>query len=503
MHLMGTPRQVASSTAPPKTRIPSKTRPSMKSKRYLFPVIPSNSDVKSCLAIASLVICYSFQTAGAADGSWTANANGLWSAPANWAGGAVAGGVGSTATFDIDITADRTIDLTGSVTVGNILFRDTALGNQAYLFGTGGTLTLDDGANKPTLSVYPRSADSIIARIDRPIAGTNGFELLAPGGKASIGLNAVNTFSGSVIIGSGSDSVMLRTDNNAALGTVDALTTAVSSSDASVTGMTNFTEIRSGGTLSLNGNRNLGNEFIKVQGAGWDGNGAVVNNGTVDAQSAIRQMQLLGDTTLGGSRRWDILGPAAGAGRLFQDGFTLTKAGASTVFIKDTQIIGGGDIVINQGSIGLQATTTMDGSGTVNVNTGASLAFWALTGSVTRAVSMNGGSLGDANTTVNSTLASNIALTVANTSITKAGTTQELILSGVLSGSGNGITKLGTGTLTLSNADNTFDGLVAISAGTLNLGATGQLDGSTPSTSPAEPCSTPEWRGTPWERARC
>jgi autotransporter-associated beta strand protein len=228
----------------------------------------------------------------------------------------------------------------------------------------------------------------------------------------------------------------------------------------------------------LNGNRNLGNEFIKVQGAGWDGSGAIVNNSTTaDAQSAIRQMQLLGDTTIGGSRRWDILGPAAGAGRLFQDGFTLTKAGASTIFIKDTQVIGGGDIAINQGSIGLQATTSMGGAGTINVNTGASLAFWALTGSVTRAISMNGGSLGDGNTTVNSTLASNIALAVANTNITKAGTTQELVLSGVISGSGNGITKLGTGTLTLSNADNTFDGVVAISAGTLNLGATGQLDG--------------------------
>jgi fibronectin-binding autotransporter adhesin len=449
----------------------------MKTKRSLLSVVSSRSILNSCLATASLVIFYSLESVRAADGSWTANANGLWSAPANWAGGTVAGGVGSTATFDIDITADRTIDLTGSVTVGNILLRDTALGSQAYLFGTGGTLTLDDGANKPTLSIYPRSGDLIIARIDRPIAGSNGFELLAPGGKASIGLNAVNTFSGSVVIGSGADSVMLRTDNNAALGTADALTTAVSSSDPAVTGMTNFTEIRSGGTLSLNGARNLGNEFIKVQGAGWDGSGAIVNNAAADAQSAIRQMQLLGDTTLGGSRRWDILGPSAGAGRLFQDGFSLTKTGASTIFIKDTQIIGGGDIVINQGSIGLQAATTMDGSGTVSVNTGTSLAFWALTGSVTRAISMNGGAMSDANTAANSTLASNVALTVANTNITKAGTTQELILSGVISGSGNGITKLGTGTLTLSNADNTFDGLVAISAGTLNLGATGQLDG--------------------------
>jgi autotransporter-associated beta strand protein len=462
----------------PKSLNPQKTRPSMKSRRFLFPVIPSRSAAVSCLATASLVICYSFQTAAAADGSWTANANGLWSTPANWADGTVAGGVGSTATFDINITADRTIDLTGSVTVGNILFRDTALGSQAYILGgTAGTLTLNDGANKPTLSVYPRSGDLIVARVDRPIAGNNGFELLAPGGGASIALNAANTFSGSVIIGSGADSVMLRTDNNAALGTADALTTAVSSSDPSVTGMTNFTEIRSGGTLSLNGSRNLGNEFIKVQGAGWDGNGAIVNNAAADAQSAIRQMQLVGDTTLGGSRRWDILGPSAGAGRLFQDGFTLTKAGGNTIFIKDTQVIGGGDIVIDQGSLGLQATTSMGGTGTINVNTGTSLAFWALTGSVTRAVSMNGGSLGDGNSTANSTLASNIALTVSNTNITKAGTTQELILSGVLSGSGNGITKLGTGTLTLSNPDNTFDGVVAISAGTLNLGATGQLDG--------------------------
>jgi autotransporter-associated beta strand protein len=445
----------------------------MKNKYSLIRFASSGRLMVSGILATAPALVFSLNHANAADGSWAVNANGNWTLASNWVGGSVAGGAGSTATFDLDITADRTITTDANITVGNLVFRDTALASSAYIIGgTANTVTLDDGANKPTISVYPRTADGIVVRIDRPVAGSNGFELLAPGGKASLGLgNVANTISGSIVIGNSVDSVMLRTDNNGSLGSADALTTAVDSSDAEVTGMVHFTEIKSGGTLNLNGNRNLGTEFIKVQGAGWDGNGTIVNNTTTDAQTAFRQMQLLGDTTFGGSRRWDILGPSAGAGRLFQDGFTLTKAGASQIWFKDTRVIGGGDIHVNQGAIGLQGSTEMGGAGTVNINTGTTLGFWNLTGAVTRAISMNGGTLGDANTTANSTLASDITLTAANTA-SKAGTAQ-LILDGVISGTGS-LTKIGTGILLLNNA-NTYTGETTVSAGTLALGPTAAL----------------------------
>lgn len=431
--------------------------------------------IPAVLPIA-LVIALTAKPARAADGSWTLNANGNWNTTTNWSGGTVGSGAGFTANFNIDITADRTITTDANITIGNLLFRDTATANFAYVIGgAANTVTLNDGANKPTISVYPRTGDTIVARIDRPLAGTNGFELLAPGGKASLGLgNIANTFSGAIIVGSGSDLVTLRTDNNASLGTADALSAAVSSADPSIAGSLNHTEIKSGGTLNINGNRNLGTELVKVQGAGWDGAGALTNTSGTAALNAFLQVQLLGNTTFGGAGRWDIRSGTVATGRLFQDGFAITKTGANQISIVNTTVVGGGDINVNQGVFALEVGTTLGGSGTINVNTGGSLNWWANTGSITRNISMNGGAMSDPNTTVNATIASNIDLVAANTSISKAGTTQELILNGVISGSGKNLTKTGTGTLTL-NGVNTYSGSTTISGGTLRLGSAASL----------------------------
>jgi fibronectin-binding autotransporter adhesin len=435
------------------------------SRRHLVPAV---------LPIA-LVLALTAKPAKAADGSWTLNANGNWNTTTNWAGGVVGSGAGFTATFDIDVTADRTITTDANITIGNLVFRDTALANQAYIIGgTANTLTLDDGANKPTISVFPRTSDIIVARIDRPLAGSNGFELLAPGGKASLGLgNIANTISGPIVVGNGTDLVMLRTDNNASLGTADPLTTAVDSSDSSVSGATNYTEVKAGGTLNINGNRNLGSELVKAQGTGWDGNGALTNASGTGALNAYQQVQLLGNTTFGGAGRWDIRTATAATGRLFQDGFTITKTGANQISLVNTTVVGGGDININQGVFAVEVGSVLEGAGTVTVNTGGNLNWWNNVGSVTRNISMNGGAMSDPNTTANATIASNINLVAPNTNINKAGTTQQLIFNGVLSGSG-GITKLGTGTLVLNGA-NTYTGPTTVNAGTLQLGSAATL----------------------------
>lgn len=430
--------------------------------------------IPAVLPIA-LVIALTAKPARAADGSWTLNNSGNWTTTTNWAGGIVGSGAGSTATFDIDITADRTITTNANITIGNLVFRDTATANFAYIIGgTANTLTLDDGVNKPTISVHPRAGDTLVARIDRPLAGSNGFELFAPAGKASLGLgNIANTISGPIIVGSGSDLVTLRTDNNGSLGSADALSAAVSSADPSIANSLHHTEIKSGGTLNINGNRNLGTELIKVQGTGWDGAGALTNTTTTGALNAFQQVQLLGNTTFGGAGRWDIRTAAAGTGRLFQDGFAITKTGANQISLVNTTVVGGGDINVNQGVFAVETSTSLGGTGTVTVNTGGSLNWWANTGSVTRDIAMNGGAMSDPNTTVNATIASNIDLMAANTNINKAGTTQELILNGVISGTGN-LTKIGTGTLTL-NAANSYSGTTTVNAGTLRLGSAASL----------------------------
>jgi len=411
----------------------------------------------------ALAIALSSKPARAVDGSWAVNANGNWSATGSWTGGTIADGAGSTATFNLDINADRTVSLDTNRTIGNLFFRDTATGSNAWLIGGTSTLTLDDGVNKPTLTVHPRSGGTPIARIDRPVAGTNGFEIVAPAGASLFALgNIANTFSGSVIINA---SAILRPDHNDSLGTREALTTVTTSpgDPAAV----NFTQALAGGTLNIN-NKNLGTEYVKVEGVGTDGNGALVNTGA-DQQNALQQVEMTGNTTFGGSGRWDIRTGGTATGRLFQNGFAITKTGTNQVSLVGVNVIGGGDININQGTFAIETSSILGGTGTVNVNTGGNFNFWANTGSMTRAVNMNGGAMSHPNTTATATYAGNVALSAANTNINQAGT-GNLILTGTVSGTG-GLTKLGTGTLQL-NGINSFTGLTTISAGALRLGTT-------------------------------
>src|SRR5581483_5660530 len=98
----------------------------------------------------------------------------------------------------------------------------------------------------------------------------------------------------------------LRIDNSSALGTTDS-----------------GTVIENGGTLDVGGptaaasSLNLTNEAITVSGAGVNGKGAIVNNGSVQQQNIFGNITLTGDTWFGGSGpftatnnpgRWDIRG---------------------------------------------------------------------------------------------------------------------------------------------------------------------------------------------------
>lgn len=419
------------------------------SRRFLLPAI-----MPLALALALS------KPARAVDGSWATNVSDSWSVATRWTGSAIADGAGSTATFNVDINADRTITLDTNRTVGNFFFRDTATGSNAWLIGgAANTLTLDDGANKPTVTIHPRTGGTPIARFDRPVAGTNGFELVAPAGASLFALgNVANTFTGSVIVGSG---CLLRTDHADSLGARDALTPlTVGTGDPAVV---NFTQVLAGGTLNPAG-KALGTEYVKVQGVGWDGNGALINT-TADQQSAFQQVELTGNTTFGGSNRWDIR-TGSTAGRLFQNGFTITKTGANQISLVGVQVIGSGDIVINQGTFAIETASTLGGSGTVTVNTGGNFNFYSNNGSMTRAVNMNGGAMTHANTTTTATYAGNVTLTAANTSITQGGT-GNMIFTGGFSGTG-ALNKLGTGTLQL-NGTNSYTGNTTVAAGALRV----------------------------------
>ena len=113
-----------------------------------------------------------------------------------------------------------------------------------------------------------------VAQIGGQITAVNGFQVLAPAGPATLAARWGSTLAGVVVVGSGTDAATLRLDDDTALGQSDALTVAT---DRSLLAMTQFSEIRNGSTLDLNGDRNLGTEFIKVAGDGVNNAGAIIN----------------------------------------------------------------------------------------------------------------------------------------------------------------------------------------------------------------------------------
>src|SRR5207244_7513260 len=112
----------------------------------------------------------------------------------------------------------------------------------------------------------------------------------------------------------------LQTGNNAALGS------AVGN-----------TVISNGATLDVNG-RNLTTEPIVVLGPGVNNAGAIINTGA-DQLNALINVTITGDTTFGGSTRWDIRGTGATLST-GGNGYNLTKTGANQISLVGVNVDG-------------------------------------------------------------------------------------------------------------------------------------------------------------------
>src|SRR6266705_3403479 len=151
---------------------------------------------------------------------------------------------------------------------------------------------------------------------------------------------------------------------------------------------------------------------------------------------------------------------------------TVTVSNAATTLTISGNINGAGGLTKSgAGTVALSAANTYTGVTTVNGGTiaiAADAGLGAVPGAPTAGKLTFGG--GTLRTTASFTLAANrgIALTGAGTISTNPGTT--LTYGGIIAGA-SPLTKAGTGTLIVSGA-NTYTGATAISAGTLQLGAT-------------------------------
>ena len=276
----------------------------------------------------------------------------------------------------------------------------------------------------------------------------SGGASLTKQGTNTLALNLANDYSGPTVITGG----ILQLGSALALGNTSGSTYATN-----------------GGTLDLN-SKLLGNEAVTIQGAGADGQGALINSPpSFTANYGLRFLTLAGDATVGGQGRFDV----ANAPTVLGNGFTLTKVGTNTVNFVDAGNTGFGDINVNAGMFQLQGNSTAgQPANTLTVASGATLGFYVSTVTISKALALNGGSIW----VRNSTAALNGPMTLADTNSFQVDGTS-LTLFGPIGGTG-GFAKAGSGVLNLNNTNSNWAGDSWLSGGAVNVGASSALVGN-------------------------
>jgi outer membrane autotransporter protein len=345
--------------------------------------------------------------------------------------------------------------LTGAVEVGSGATADIVAVSTGLAFGNlilGGNASVDTGVNTLTASGVISGAGS----------------LTKTSSSGTLVLTSANTFTGGTTLNTGT----LTLGNNAALGTGGLTVGGAStlSSSTVVTASNNVTlnanlTIAVTNALRLNGDITGGGGLIKNGAASLTLGGANNFSGTVALNAGT--LVLASNTALGTG--------ALNAG----SGTTLDAATAVTAHnnmnIGGNVSIGGSSDLTLAGVVAGPGTLTKNGTANLALNNannflgGVTLNAGGLT--VGNALALGSGSL---TVSGSSTLDSTTGLTLSNDVILNAnlaaGGANALTLDGVISGAG-GLTKVGTGKLTLTGA-NLYTGGTTVSAGTLSVNGT-------------------------------
>ncbi len=317
---------------------------------------------------------------------------------------------------------------------------------------TVGAVTLISGSITGSTGILTGTSYAVQSgTVSAILAGTGALTKTTAG---TVVLSGANSYTGATTVSAG----VLNLQNNTATGTTAG-------------GVT----VASGAALELQGGIAVGAEALSVNGTGVGGNGALRNvsgnnswGGTVTLAGAAEIQSDAGTLTLnaanavtGANRNLTFDGAGNGVigGTITTGTGTLTKNGTGTLTLSGANTYTGATTV-SAGSLALTNGVAIADAGVVNLSaSGADL---------TLNTSETIGSLaGVAGTTV----------TLGGNTLTAGGNNGTTTYAGVIGGSG-GLTKQGTGTLTLSGA-NTHTGTTTVSAGTLALGANDVLaDGS-------------------------
>jgi fibronectin-binding autotransporter adhesin len=322
--------------------------------------------------------------------------------------------------------------------------------------GPTGTLPSGNVANSGSL-IFDSSANLAASGV---ISGSGTITNLGTG---TLALNGANTFTGVVAVVQGT----VQMGSAAALGTTDG-----------------GTYIASGGTLDVNG-FSAGSEPVFVQGPGAGGNGAIINSGASQI-TAFQRVTLTGNTTVGGSGRWDVRSANTGdatQGSLLTGGsaFNLTKIGTNEIALAgitvDSEL---GNIDVQHGLLSVESATTGLGNpaGTLTVESGAALQLYQLTTALDKTIVLNGDGVDDTLIALSSTSSSQNTIQPSVGSLTLTGSCimdlvngTSLNINNTVVGTG-GLTEAGTGTLTLGGTVN-YAGATIVNAGATLTGANG------------------------------
>lgn len=352
------------------------------------------------------------------------------------------------ADWDIGVTTNWVLD-----SVSSAYAQDTILGD-AVRFDDSITTGLTN-VNLAT-NVSPFSITVSNALFNYTLNGTNkitGPTAITKAGAGSLRINTTNDFTGAIKITGGT--------------LIAGCTNSLGATNGSV-------NVSGAGTLDVNG-LNLGFKPIVASGAGVGGNGAIFNSGA-GQNNALNVMTLTGDTTFGGSGRWDlrINGTAQAALNTLGQPYKITKVGTNQVSLVSVTVDPAlGDIDVVGGIFGFEANTTSLGNPAykLTVFPNASLQFWGATNVLNKPLVLNGGTNASiingsgANTAVSpSTLNASSILNVGGTSLALNGPIGETAPSS--------LTKIGSGTLTLGGANSysggstVNNGIVVVNTGT-------------------------------------
>ena len=226
------------------------------------------------------------------------------------------------------------------------------------------------------------------------------------------------------------------------------------------TGATAGTVINSSALLDVN-SLNLGAEQFTLAG------GTIKNNGTADQSNATQKVTVTADSSVGGSKRWDVRGGGLG-GLTVNSGTKLTKIDANTVVVSGTPILNNGTIQIDTGTFGMHSNVASTGTGSYLVNATGELQIgsYGIVVTVANPVTVNGGTLAgiSAQTAVPS-YNGPITLNAATTATLRADAAFNI--TSAIGGGGN-LNKTGAGTLTVS-ATSSYSGNTTVTAGKLAL----------------------------------